>query len=225
MRTFALGDIHGCYTALQGILRTAPLTSNDRLVALGDYIDRGPNSKAVLDWLIERKSQGNLVALRGNHEVMMLAAREGPQYFEDWTCTGGDTALASYGLPPEPDSLDRLPPAHWKFVEATLRGFQTPTHLFVHANAYADLELEDQPDYMLFWEKFHETPDPHMSGRTLVCGHTPQRDGRPLSVGHAICIDTWVYGEGWLTCLDVASGEYWQANERGETRSGWLEPQ
>jgi serine/threonine protein phosphatase 1 len=75
---------------------------------------------------------------------------------------------------------------------------------------------------MLYWEHFRNPPA-HVSGKVMVCGHTPQKSGRPRSIGHAICIDTWVYGKGWLTCLDVESGKYRQANERGETRSDWLE--
>jgi serine/threonine protein phosphatase 1 len=76
---------------------------------------------------------------------------------------------------------------------------------------------------MLYWEKF-DHPPPHESGKIMVCGHTPQASGRPLDIGHAICIDTQAYKpSGWLTCLDVASGRYWQANQQGETREGWLQ--
>jgi serine/threonine protein phosphatase 1 len=57
----------------------------------------------------------------------------------------------------------------------------------------------------------------------MVCGHTPQKSGRPKSLGHAVCIDTWAYGKGWLTCLEVGTGRYWQANQQGEHRSGWLD--
>jgi serine/threonine protein phosphatase 1 len=56
----------------------------------------------------------------------------------------------------------------------------------------------------------------------MVCGHTAQKSGLPRDHGHAVCIDTWVYGKGWLTCLDVATGEFWQANQRGQTRAGRL---
>jgi serine/threonine protein phosphatase 1 len=52
----------------------------------------------------------------------------------------------------------------------------------------------------------------------MICGHSSQRSGRPLVLDHAICIDTWVYGDGWLTCLDLDAELYWQANQRGETR-------
>jgi serine/threonine protein phosphatase 1 len=57
----------------------------------------------------------------------------------------------------------------------------------------------------------------------MICGHTSQKSGRPLNLGHAVCIDTWVYGRGWLTCLDVQTGKLWQANQAGETRTAWLD--
>ena len=63
-----------------------------------------------------------------------------------------------------------------------------------------------------------DAPRPHVSGKTMICGHTRQENGLPCNLGHAICIDTWVYGDGWLTCLDVEEGTCWQANQRGETR-------
>ena len=63
---------------------------------------------------------------------------------------------------------------------------------------------------------------PHCSGKVVVCGHTQQRSGLPLNLGHAVCIDTWAYGQGWLTCLDVLSGRIWQANQAGRVRTLWL---
>jgi serine/threonine protein phosphatase 1 len=56
----------------------------------------------------------------------------------------------------------------------------------------------------------------------MVCGHTAQKSGEPLNLGWAVCIDTWVYGRGWLSCLEPATGRVWQANQRGEHRTGWL---
>jgi len=100
---------------------------------------------------------------------------------------------------------------------------ESGTHFFVHATVYPDLPLAEQPDYMLYWETLEaSTWGPHESGKTMICGHSLQRSGRPLVLDHAICIDTGVYRDGWLTCLDVAVEMYWQANERGQTRMGNL---
>ncbi|QDU57069.1 metallophosphoesterase family protein [Aeoliella mucimassa] len=218
MRTLAVGDIHGCYQALTTLESFAQFETTDRIVTLGDYIDRGPDSRLVIDWLIEYDQRGQLVPLRGNHELILFAARTSPVHFRDWLVCGGDTVLTSYGI----ETLDDLPEEHWQFLSTRLRAYyELPTHFFVHATAYHDRPLAEQPDYMLYWERF-DAPEPHQSGRTMVCGHTAQRSGVPLDVGHAVCIDTCAYGGGWLTCLDIASGWCWQANEAGKTRSFWL---
>ena len=78
--------------------------------------------------------------------------------------------------------------------------------------------IRDRSDAVRYWQKFRD-PEAHMSGKIMVCGHTPQASGVPIRNDHAICIDTKVYADdGWLTCLDVASGKIWQANESGDTR-------
>ncbi len=104
--------------------------------------------------------------------------------------------------------------------------YETEKHFFVHANVDPDLPLNQQISSMLHWEVLTEWTLPHCSGKVMLCGHAEQRSGWPLALDHAICIDTWAYGGGWLTALDVLSGRVWQANQRGETRTGWIdEPQ
>jgi serine/threonine protein phosphatase 1 len=223
VRYLAVGDIHGCYKALETLAAFVPFSSDDLIITLGDYVDRGPDSRAVLDWVIARHLAGKLIALRGNHELMMLEARDNIQAFKVWLRAGGDATLASYSQAlAGADQID-IPESHWRFLKEDLRGwYETEKHFFVHAGAYADSPLDHQPDFMLYWESF-DNPAPHESGKVMICGHTSQKLGKPLSVGHAVCIDTRAYGEdGWLTCLDVASGRYWQANQKGETRSDWL---
>jgi serine/threonine protein phosphatase 1 len=222
MRHLVIGDIHGCYRALSTLAVFVPFQPDDVLITLGDYVDRGPDSRAVLDFLIARRGHGPLVALRGNHEVIMLKARYSAEGLRGWKEMGGDWALRTYAPLWRTGTPDDIPEAHWEFLERhTRRYYEIESHFFVHANAHPDVPLAEQPDYMLFWE-FFKNPAPHQSGKVMVCGHTAQRSGRPLDLGHAICIDTGVCSGGWLTCLDVASGRYWQANERGETRQGRL---
>jgi serine/threonine protein phosphatase 1 len=67
-----------------------------------------------------------------------------------------------------------------------------------------------------------EMPGPHASWKVAVVGHTPQKNGEILNLGHLVCIDTYCHGGSWLTALDVGSGRYWQANEKGEVREGKL---
>jgi serine/threonine protein phosphatase 1 len=223
VRYLAVGDLHGCFRALRALEAAVPFAADDVLITLGDYVDRGPDSCAVLDWLIAFARRGKLVALRGNHEVMMLRARENDEMLREWLANGGGATLASYSPFGDAGRLVDVPDAHCSFLEEGTRGwFETERHFFVHANAYPDCPLDEQPDFMLYWEPFVD-PSPHTSGKTMVCGHTPQKSGRPKSLGHAVCIDTWAYGKGWLTCLEVGTGRYWQANQQGEQRSGWLD--
>ena len=228
-----IGDIHGCLTALETLIASVPITDADSLVTLGDYIDRGPDSKGVLDWLIARQRAGRLVPLRGNHELMLLAARESYGCLKEWLEFGGRETLLSFlpeaeransdAIDPAKLNLDIIPAEYWAFIETTCSDWcETRTHFFVHANVEAETPLDAQPDYTLFWEKFNDPP-PHVSGKIMVCGHTAQKSGQPRNIGHAVCIDTWVYGAGWLTCLEPATGRYWQANQRGEFRTGDLD--
>ncbi len=221
-RHLAVGDIHGCYAALTTLAAFVPFRPDDRIITLGDYVNRGPDSCAVLNWLIDRRRRENLVALRGNHEIMMLQARESEESFRRWIGYGGDATLASYLPFGGPGRLVDVPNRHWRFLERdTVGWYETDTHFFVHANAYPDYPLDEQPAFMLYWESFYDPPA-HESGKVMVCGHTPQKSGRPLNLGHAVCIDTGACKGGWLTCLDVASGRYWQANQRSETRADRL---
>jgi serine/threonine protein phosphatase 1 len=222
MRYLAIGDVHGCARALATLLAAVAPRPDDLVVTLGDYVDRGPDSRGVIDQLLALRRSCRLVALRGNHEEMMLEARRCVGL--GWQMAGGRATLASYAARPgQPGSPDDVPAAHWDFLANGLRDwYEIDTHFFVHANAYPDVPLDEQPTYMLLWEALEESR-PHESGKVMVCGHTQQRSGLPLNLGHAVCIDTWAYGQGWLTCLDVKTDRLWQANQRGELRTGWLD--
>jgi serine/threonine protein phosphatase 1 len=225
MRTLAIGDIHGCLRAFDTLLESIDLRSDDLLVTLGDYVDRGPDAKGVIDRLIGLRELCRHVALTGNHDLMMLAAREDVEHFNEWLGYGGKQTLESYRAKSDFATFaNAVPDSHWRFVKDRCRPFyQINTHFFVHANVHPDLPLEEQPDYMLFWEHLQEHDSrPHESGKIMICGHTQQRSGRPLVLDHAICIDTWACGDGWLTCLDVEMQAYWQANQQGQTRMGNL---
>src|SRR5689334_8625527 len=98
MRILAIGDIHGCSTALDALLNAVRPDANDLVVALGDYVDRGPDSIGVLDRLLHLKNGTQLISLCGNHEQMMLEAKDDEGKFKDWLKNGGDAALASYSM-------------------------------------------------------------------------------------------------------------------------------
>jgi serine/threonine protein phosphatase 1 len=221
MRTLAIGDIHGCSASLKAVLEVAEVTPSDFLIFLGDYIDRGPDSKGVVARIIELSEQQNVVALRGNHEVMILSARDDALQSNLWRSYGGDEALRSYGAGYSDQWQCFVPPEHWSFFERTKPWFETETHIFVHATLAPELDLPDQPDYVVYWESC-VIQLRHKTGKTVVCGHTPQRSGFPTMGEYCVCIDTGVNSGGWLTCLDVDSGRFWQANERGARRLGNL---
>ncbi len=223
-RHLAIGDIHGCFDALQNLCEYVQLQPDDVIVTLGDYCNRGPDTKSVLDWLLRLDHSHTLKPLRGNHEIMTLAARDNPLEVRNWLKVGGRQTLASYATSTDMEpTLDAIPAEHWNFLtNRLLPYYECDTHFFVHANAYADLELAEQPDYMLYWEKFNH-PSRHTSGKIMVCGHTRQSSGLPLTNGHAICIDTWACGDRWLTCLHAESGQIWQCNQKGQRRKFWLD--
>ena len=221
-RTLAIGDIHGCSRALDALLTAVGPNEEDVIITLGDYVDRGLDSLGVIDRLIKLSETHQLIALRGNHEEMMMDARRGAGEFAFWQACGGDSALISYDPAEDSPTLTSIPQAHWDFLDRRCRDFhETETHIFVHGGVDGSLPLEEQPPHILRWQVF-PPPGPHVSGKTMICGHTPQQSGVPHVLPHAVCIDTNACNGGWLTCLDVRSGRYWQANERGAVRDSVL---
>ena len=215
-RTIAIGDIHGCSMALASVLRAVQPSQEDTLVLLGDYIDCGLDSSGVLDRLIELESCCRLVPLLGNHEEMLLSARHSRKALEFWLNCGGVSTLDSYGFGTR---LANIPERHWRFLDRCLPFFETETHLFAHANCLPTFALKDQPGDVLRWLSLEDfVPGPHISGKVVVVGHTPQTSGAVLNLGHLLCLDTFVQGGGWLTALDIATGQMWQADERGRMR-------
>ena len=213
-RTIAIGDIHGCAAALQGLLADIELTSDDTLVVLGDMIDRGPESAEVIETLLGLVSECRVVPLMGNHERMMLDAVTNPNATSFWLQHGGRATLGSYG-----GSLTDVPSPHRMFFKYCMPYFETETHLFVHACYDPYLPLERVPEDITLWKHVERTlPPPHFSGKIAVVGHTPQASGLPRDGEHIKLLDTFCYGGQWLTAWDVDSDFYWQADNRGRVR-------
>src|SRR3954464_7668813 len=190
-RTIAIGDIHGCSKALEAILDAIRPRPDDEIVTLGDYINRGPDTRGVIECLIDLGRRCRLVPLLGNHDQMLLEARSG-LHPTTWLGMGGIATLDSYG--PGRD-LSLIPEEHFEFLERCLDFYETDTHIFVHANYFPDLPMAEQPVGMLRWESLREmTPGPHESGKTVIAGHTSQKNGEILDLGHVKVIDTYCYG-------------------------------
>ncbi len=210
-RTIAVGDIHGCSTALAVIINAIDPKPDDTIVTLGDYIDRGIDSKGVLDQLIDLAGRCRLVPLLGNHEEMLLNARDSRSELQFWLDCGGITTLDSYG---DSGRLKLIPGTHIRFLERCVPYFETDTHIFVHANCKHDLPLEQQDGQTLRWLSLCDAvPGPHCSGKRVVVGHTPQP--KILDLGHLICLDTGCSVGGFLTAMEMSSGRTWQVDEMG----------
>lgn len=221
-RLIAIGDVHGCRAALAALLDAIRPDSGDRLVTLGDYIDRGPDSRGVLETLLGLRERCELIPLRGNHEEMLLGGLEGSTPFAWWLEHGGRATLESYGCGGEytPEAARRTIPAeHLVWLTETREYYEAETHFFTHANYAAAAPLAVQPPEALRWQSLDgHRPKPHVSGKTAVVGHTAQRDGEVLDLGHLVCVDTHCHGGGWLTAYDVGSGRVWQADRDGRLR-------
>ncbi|MFN0052129.1 MAG: metallophosphoesterase [Planctomycetales bacterium] len=216
-RTFAIGDIHGCHTALAALLAQLAPTSDDTLVVLGDVVDRGPGSRQVIDQLLEWQARCRLVFIQGNHEEMMLNALGEGDWSDGWLRYGGAATLVSYA-----GGLDQVPPRHVEFLKSGIDYWQTERELFVHANLEPGVPLERQQVEWLRWTHLTGREQPSATGQRVICGHTPQITGIPLQIPGWVGIDTYACGTGWLTALDVDTNEYFQARQSGEKRTGKL---
>jgi serine/threonine protein phosphatase 1 len=215
MRQIAIGDIHGCLRSLQTMMDVLEPTQTDLVVTLGDYVDRGPNSKGVIDYLLEfQRTHANFVALMGNHEIQMIRALDTEQDRERFLSglCGGRETLKSYG-----GSFEDVPEDHWAFIENLKLYHELDHHILVHAGLEAQIPLDQQDRETYYYHRFY-SQEAHLSGKTVICGHTIQGD-LPTNLGYAVCLDTCAYGGGWLSALDVDTGELWQTNEQGEIRA------
>lgn len=205
-RLYAIGDVHGCGEELARLLDGIAPGPGDTVVFLGDYIDRGPDSRGVIDHILawRRETAARVVCLKGNHEDMALGyLGRGGQWGEAWHRNGGGAALRSYGLPANAvpsEALGRIPPDHLAFLDALALSHRWGDWIFVHAGVRPGRPFEGQHPEDLLWIREEFLTGHHDLLATVVFGHTPHRqvlDDRPQKVG----IDTGcVYG-GALTCL------------------------
>lgn len=215
-RTIAIGDIHGCLAALNALIDVIKPTAEDTIVTVGDYVDRGPDSKGVIDRLIELEKSIRLVPLMGNHEEMMLSVLERRTEPYGWLGHGGVQTMESYDFAGD---LSCVPEEHLDFIRRMPSYFETDSHFIVHANYDPIVPLDEQTSEMLRWKKITEIlPTLHMSGKRAILGHTHDRQGEIFEVPQLICIDTYCYGGKWLTALELESGQVWQASPMGFLR-------
>jgi serine/threonine protein phosphatase 1 len=221
---YAIGDIHGCYDQLQRLLTAiasdAKVRSRGRVAILifcGDYVDRGPASRQVLDALCWLKRHGSFEVqfLKGNHEQVMLDYISSPADAVEWLRFGGVETMISYGVAPpssasppavhiaaRDDLLERLPVSHLRFLEELDLIVGIGDYAFVHAGIRPGVPLADQLESDLLWirDEFLDFERPHE--RIIVHGHTWNGD-QPQMESNRIGIDTGTYQTGVLTALCI----------------------
>lgn len=193
MGLIAIGDIHGCARTLDVLLRRLMPAPEDHLVFVGDYIDRGPDSKRVIERLLVLRDEYECTFLRGNHEALMLEYLD-QGIFTRWRTNGGIATLESYLNGAEGSSPRRvnLPEEHVAFVRDTQLYYDTPDFFFVHAGLKPTLTIEENlrrsGDDVFLWERSHLEAPALSWEKPVVCGHTPLQE--PLSRERLIAIDT-----------------------------------
>jgi serine/threonine protein phosphatase 1 len=190
--TCAIGDVHGCFDKLVRLLGRCRLRCGPRpmqLVFVGDYIDRGPQSRRVVELLIETQAAApdRVICLRGNHEAMALAAAaEGGEMEALWLINGAAATLDSYGIA----QAAELPTAHLQWLRSLPLSYDDGRRYFVHAGVDPHLALAQQREHDQLWirEPFlHYQGD---YGRLVVHGHTPLPGGRPDLHANRLNLDT-----------------------------------
>ncbi len=209
MACYVIGDIHGCCKELACLIENLPLKKHDRLVFLGDYIDRGPDSRAVVSYLLDlqKDTSYEFSFLKGNHEDMLLSFLGlGGQHGDMFFYNGGVATLASYGVSSQNVSsesvLSAIPLAHVEFYEGLQNYYVMAPYLCVHAGIHPLKSLEEQTEAELFWIRNKFIYSSHPLPYTVLFGHTPQSD--PLfDLPYKIGLDTGlVYGTK-LSCLET----------------------
>ncbi len=172
---FAIGDVHGCADELRQLLEQLPLSSESTVVFLGDYIDRGSQSKDVVETVLELAERCTVIPLMGNHEWMFRYFLDDPESERAglFIYNGGSATLASYA---DPRGHYELPPTHEAFYRNLHLWYETDRHFFVHGGVpeipLADLDPEQHGD-MVLWMRGKFLRSEYPWEKTIVHGHTP----------------------------------------------------
>jgi serine/threonine protein phosphatase 1 len=196
-QTFVIPDIHGRLDLLrEGLLQVAARSQGegDTIVAIGDYVDKGPDSKGVIDLLAAGVGERfRLVTLKGNHDAMMADALRDPSKMENWLGKGGDAALKSYG-----GEAASVPQAHIDWLDRLRLFYVDGQRLYIHAGVDPEIPLDQQGMETLLWKRYPKGWPDGFGGLHVVHGHDNCPDG-PLLYEGRTNLDTLAWRTGRLT--------------------------
>lgn len=202
VRRFAVADIHGCSQTFRKLVEEGiRLTKCDTLYLLGDYIDRGPDSKGVLDCLMQFRSAGyDIRPIRGNHEQLLLDAISDPEARRIWYGCGGWATMKEFGA----DSPDEIPQQYISYVAGLPRILTTDNYILVHAGLDFNTKdpLNDTLPESMLWIRDYQVDSGKIDGRTLVTGHTvtPLFAIKASLATKHILLDNGCYDKGEMCC-------------------------
>jgi serine/threonine protein phosphatase 1 len=210
MDIYAVGDIHGCLDQLERLLDDVqPDLEKDVLLFIGDYIDRGPDSRGVVDYVLrlqQKYPREQIICLKGNHEAMLLDFLQG-RTREIFLLNGGLSTIREYwGDNWESPKELLLPPEHEQFYQELRLYYETPDFIFVHGGLKPGVPLAEQQEEDLLWIRGEFIASTEDFGRRVIFGHTPFK--RPLLLPNKIGIDTGAVYGNFLTCLKLPQKEF-----------------
>ena len=214
---YAIGDIHGCASELKALLHKLPLNSNSTLIFLGDYVDRGPDSKEVIETLLDLRTLYRVITLKGNHESLFLNYLLKPigDAASNFIFNGGSATLASYS---NDGTNYEVPGSHKAFLLGLKTFHSTDTHFFVHAGIPPDYDFKQEVDakmeHYFLWIRDYFLHSKTIWPKLIVHGHSPveEVDIRP----NRINVDTGcVYG-GKLTAINVRTKQIYSVDRAPE---------
>ena len=203
-RIFAVGDIHGCSAKLEHLLSRFQPASEDLVVFLGDYIDRGDDSRGVIELLLHFREScaAGVIFLKGNHELMFMNYLRGVDV-ELYQAVGGRYTIESYS---DEDGNLYVPPEHIEFFENLHLFYESERYFFVHAGVRPGVSLKDQDEAAMLWIRSEFVESDYDWGKRIIFAHTPFH--LPRIEKNKIGIDTGaVYGRE-LTCLILPDMEF-----------------
>jgi serine/threonine protein phosphatase 1 len=205
-KIFAIGDIHGCPSKLNEMMAKLRIDAEeDTVIFIGDYIDRGPDSKGVIDSILEiRQRIDNVICLQGNHEEMFLkyyCEHEDEDLFMHNGCM---MTLLSYGYTGRDHGYEvNVPEEHLQFFSSLLSFYETDSYIFVHAGLRPGIPLKRQIKEDMLWIRREFIISRYDFGKTVIFGHTPVSHDMPYIKPNKIGIDTGLVYGGRLTCLEL----------------------